>query len=575
MTALVNTIDNSTPSQIGENGHTEYGWSSNLQERIVQFSFQVTRADADTVDKLSIKLHELLTSIRFNYNNSNISKTEYIDMLSILYKLIGQTRDIIDGKGEYTLAYMMVYQWHNFYPDLAKFALKLFVLSEDSHPYGSWKDMKYICNYIKLKESASKTYGTHPLITYIISIVNEQIVQDTLTDTPSLLAKWIPREKSRKFGWLFKELAVNYYYHYITSVNEECKINAAVLKCFTNYRKLCSSLNIKLDTVQINQCSGKWSKIDPAKQTSITMHKQKKAFLNLNKTASTELTDRVECAEHFKEYIAKAVKGEVKVKGKRIGLNDFTKDALELLKSGKDKDSVDLLNAQWNDNATQTGILRNMIAMVDVSGSMDGEPLNAAIALGIRVAEKSSLGKRVLTFSSKPTWANLDGCDTFVDMVEVLKRIQWGYNTNIHEAFKLILDAIKNAKMDATSVSNMILVILSDMQIDEADKSLSSLYDDIEVAYARTGIEMYGEPLKPPHLLFWNLRSTEGFPVLSTQPNVSCMSGFSASFLNLFCEQGLTALQSCTPWLMLLKSLENVRYDPLDIKLKSYFENLL
>jgi uncharacterized protein with von Willebrand factor type A (vWA) domain len=36
-----------------------------------------------------------------------------------------------------------------------------------------------------------------------------------------------------------------------------------------------------------------------------------------------------------------------------------------------------------------------MIAMVDVSGSMEGDPMNAAIALGIRTAEKSLLGKRV------------------------------------------------------------------------------------------------------------------------------------------------------------------------------------
>jgi hypothetical protein len=38
------------------------------------------------------------------------------------------------------------------------------------------------------------------------------------------------------------------------------------------------------------------------------------------------------------------------------------------------------------------------------------------------------------------------------------------------------------------------------------------------------------------------------------------MSGFSPALLNLFCEQGLEALQSCTPWSLLNKSLENARY---------------
>jgi hypothetical protein len=38
------------------------------------------------------------------------------------------------------------------------------------------------------------------------------------------------------------------------------------------------------------------------------------------------------------------------------------------------------------------------------------------------------------------------------------------------------------------------------------------------------------------------------------------MSGFSPSLLNLFCDQGLTALQTCSPWSLLIKSLENERY---------------
>ena len=577
MAALVNALDNSTFTQIGENGHNEYGWSANLYEKIVQFSFQITRTELDTVDKIGLKLEELLTSIQFNYTNAKISKEEYIDMLSILYKMIGQTRDIIDGKGEYTLAYMMIYQWYNFFPELAKFALKLFVLSEDSkvHPYGSWKDMKYFCYYCKLRGPASKNAIIHPLVSYVISLMNEQLRHDTVASTPSLLAKWIPREKSKKFGWLFKELAVNYYYHYIQSVKEESKINAAILKCFTEYRKLCSTLNTKLDTVQIKQCSGNWSQIDPDNQTSITMHKQKKAFLNKNKKGGqrSELSDRIECAGHFKEYIEKAVKGEVKVKGKRIGLNDFTKDALALIGSS-DTDSIDLLNAQWNDNGTQTGALNNMIAMVDVSGSMTGEPLHAAIALGIRVAEKSALGKRVLTFSATPTWVNLDGYDTFDKMVNVLQHAEWGMNTNIHAALKQILNAIKTSKMNCETVSSMTLVIFSDMQIDEADSTSLSLYDDIENLYSTLGIEMYGKPFKPPHILFWNLRSTNGFPTLSTQSNVSCMSGFSPSLLNLFCEQGIAGLQTCTPWKSLLKSLENPRYEVLECELKSHFDNL-
>ena len=45
MAALINALDNYTPSQSGEKGHLELGWSNSIKEKIVQFSFQLTRTD--------------------------------------------------------------------------------------------------------------------------------------------------------------------------------------------------------------------------------------------------------------------------------------------------------------------------------------------------------------------------------------------------------------------------------------------------------------------------------------------------------------------------------------------------
>jgi hypothetical protein len=89
----------------------------------------------------------------------------------------------------------------------------------------------------------------------------------------------------------------------------------------------------------------------------------------------------------------------------------------------------------------------------------------------------------------------------------------------------------------------------------------------MKAKYEAAGIRVHGKGYKPPHILFWNLRSTSGFPSLSNQPNASMMSGFSPALLNLFCEQGLEALQTCTPWSILNKSLENERYTIMSIKL--------
>jgi len=399
-----------------------------------------------------------------------------------------------------------------------------------------------------------------------IRILLDQIRLDVDSPNPSLAAKWVPREKS-SFGGLFSELASLYFPEYLASAKSNEQRKRALLKAKTEFRKIISGLNKKLDTVQIKQCGSDWSSIDPSKQTSVTMHKQKRAFLNLKKNGEqrSELEDRIECGKHFEEYATKASRGEVEVKGKRIGLNSFTKEAFTLLYK-KDSAEAHILNAQWVDNSKQTGALGKMIAMVDVSGSMHGEPMDAAIALGIRVAEKSLLGKRLLTFSASPSWVNLEGYNDFVSMVEVVQRADSGLNTNFHAAMKLILNAIIENKLEPDVVKDMVLAIFSDMQIDEGcgHKNLNSLMEQIKVMYAEAGVRIHGKPFEPPHILFWNLRSTRGFPALSSMSNCSMMSGFSPALLNLFCEKGLEALEACSPWSLLVESLNKERYSILD-----------
>jgi Mg-chelatase subunit ChlD len=564
MAALVTALDNYNPSQIGENGHVEYGWSNSTQEQILQLSFQLNRTTNITL--LKTKLVQLLEILSHQVKNGTLPEKEVArGQLSILYKMIGHTRDIIDGKGEYTLTYVMIHTWFKFFPDLSTFALKCLVdLGDKSvHQYGSWKDIKYFCEYCKSQGEAAN----HPLIQYAINLTNDQVSKDysllvSNSAGISLAAKWVPREKS-SFRWLFESLSTDYFSHFLATANNDVSRQKAVLKCKTEYRKILSALNKHIDTVQVKQCAHDWTNINFSKTTSITLTKQKEAFLNVKNNGEVrcpDSTDRIECAEHFKEHVQKAVRGEVEMKGKRVGMADFTKQAIQLLRKGS-KTKEDLLNSQWRDNSSQNGELGKMIAMVDVSGSMDGDPMNVAIALGIRIAEKSALGKRVMTFTSKPTWVNLEPYGDFISQVKVVKNAPCGMNTNFHAALDMILDAIIENKMAPEDVQDLVLVILSDMQMDSGDKcNKQALYDTMKAKYEAAGIRVNGTPYKPPHILFWNLRSTSGFPALSNQPNASMMSGFSPALLNLFCEQGLNSLQSCTPWSLLIKSLENERY---------------
>ena len=591
MAALINTLDSiniveldTNPIQcniqFGENGHVEYGWSNLIQEKILQFSFQINRTDKNNLQKLSNMLHEILSSLKYKIDTCSIVEKEIArGQLTILYKIIGYTRDIINGKGEYMLSYMMVYTWYQFYPELALFALKCFFTldNKDLHQYGSWKDFKYFCHYCK--ENGNDIDSN--LIKYPISLINAQIKKDYANvvlglneigiNDISLAAKWVPREKS-SFSWLYEALSTHYFSEILATANTEDRQKKAILKCKTKYRKILSLLNKKINTTQIKQCEKVWQSIDFNNVTSVTLLKQKKAFLNIKKNGELRCpndNDRIICSENFDSHIQKAVRGDIEMKGKRINMADFTKHAIELLDRGSQIEK-DLLNSQWRDNSSQNEALGKMIAMIDISGSMDGDSMNAAIALGIRIAEKSLLGKRIMTFSSKPTWINLEQYDDFISQVEVIKKTEYGFNTNFHAALDLILYAIIQSEMSPEDVQDLVLVILSDMQIDYGDSiNKQTLYEIMKTKYEMTGIKVNGKPYKPPHILFWNLRSTKGFPTLSTQTNTSMISGFNPFILNSFCVQGLAAFEASTPWSILVKSLENERYKIMENKFLS------
>ena len=153
------------------------------------------------------------------------------------------------------------------------------------------------------------------------------------------------------------------------------------------------------------------------------MRKQARAFQNVRKngTLRNSIEDRILCKEHYEQYIRDCNSGKVQSKGKRTSLKDFVKDAI-LCNDDIEKMAI---NSQWKENSCDNNKLKDMIAMVDTSASMECDdcgPLYSAIGLGIRIAEKSNFGKRVLTFSSEPSWVNLDTFD-FVDAVkEVRKR---------------------------------------------------------------------------------------------------------------------------------------------------------
>ena len=598
MSALVKTLDILSSQTIGEKGHKEYGWSKTLEELTCQYFYQLVRTkDHSDLEK---KLHTILSLCKGK-------EIENILYMRLMYKLIGQTRDIVSGKGEQQLAFMQLWIWYEYYPELVIPAFKQFVILKEGphHPYGSWKDIKYFCNFIKIKTGGNEN---HPLILDTLKIAHQQLAIDEINyknlqekqgnflkkvttkscEAPgvggvsppsrlSLLAKWFPRESSKKFGWIFNKMA-NYMYGGLlvtaktASSNRKAKLKGKIL-----LRKSLVKMNKHINTIQIQMCAKKWSSIDFNKVTSQTGRRNKLAFQNktkLNEVRSTDV-DRVVCAENYSAHLAasKADPTHFKVHGKRCNVYELVKDALSAINS----DSIDSVNLQWQSNTENNKGLEKqpIISMVDTSSSMEVDgciPLYNAIGLGIRTSELThpAFKHRILTFDASPKWVNLEDCSDFVSKVKKVKDAAWGMTTNFYSAIRLILDAIIRNEIPPKDIENMILAVYSDMQIDTCKfsgpyQNMNTMFENITKMFSDVGLSSkFKIPYKPPHILFWNLRKTNGFPALTSQKNVTYLSGYSSALLNIFCNKGIKGLQESSPQDTLKELLSNSRYDILE-----------
>ena len=595
MAALVSALDAQTPKQVGENMNPEYGWSSDIQEKILQLTFQLTRtSEKKILDNLS-NIYTDLISICYKNND--------IEHLTTLFKIMLHTRDIINGKGEYTLFYNLLLGTVKlslsssdkmFSAQLDRLINKtiysLLYLDNGEHPYGTWKDLKYVLNVLN-EGLPGVDITTLSVFKYIIQLYVNQITIDKSnldkhqTDNSplnmSLCGRWCPREKSKKFGWIAKHIAFALNPRWINSANTNSSKRAATKKCLEFYRRTVAQLNNALETVQVKQCSQEWSSIDFNKQvTSVTMARQKKAFLYVDKKGEQRghSLDRKKCADNFNNYLTECFSGDKNIKASRVSIIDMIRDAVNLSKTYGSPSEKMALNLQWDEAGKFLELLSNFIALVDTSGSMEVDncnPLNAAVGLGIRVAEKSKLGKRVLTFSKSPQWINLDPYDNLIDMCKRLRTDDtWGMNTDFRKAMQLIADACLEKQLSPQEVSDLVLVVFSDMQIDLADKDNSTMHEFVERLFKDTGMKSkFKTPFTPPHMLYWNLKSTGGFPELSTKKNISMLSGFSPVLLNSFCNKGMDCLKECTPWHILAEQLDNERYSWCSSFIQEVFSN--
>ena len=197
-----------------------------------------------------------------------------------------------------------------------------------------------------------------------------------------------------------------------------------------------------------------------------------------------------------------------------------------------------------------------MLPMIDVSGSMFGQPLQIAISLGMYLAErnKSEFKNRFLTFSDNPHIVTIDETKSLAEKFRDISSADWGMNTDFEKAYTKLLELANSHSVDPKSMPTMLLV-LSDMQFDESGNGGLHL-DDIREKYRSYGYEM-------PKLVFWDLNAHAGQPAECSDENVAMISGFSPSIM-----KAVLNAEEFNPIDVMLEALEPIQLDYTNLKHK-------
>jgi hypothetical protein len=206
------------------------------------------------------------------------------------------------------------------------------------------------------------------------------------------------------------------------------------------------------------------------------------------------------------------------ISGQTINMLQFGKEALKPNNSPFEKK---LINKQWKDSSLKIKTLRCMIPILDCSQKMlEDDAIYGAMALACKIAEKSIIGKRILCFSSYPVWVNFgeENCEqSFTGMMEFLyKKIKngIGLTSNFHGALDELLEIIEECELSVESVEEMMLVIISGMQFEKDASGWKNdiLYKMIKNKFNLVGMSTTNKLYDPPHICFWNVKQSNGFP---------------------------------------------------------------
>lgn len=439
---------------------------------------------------------------------------------TLAIKCLFYLADCRGGQGERRF-FRVCYQW------LAK-----------NYPEVALRNLKAIPEYRRWDDVIYATVGT-PIEDAALAFIKSQLALDVESKTPSLLAKWMPSENAS---------------------SRETKRVAGIVRAYLGmthkqYRKTLSVLRTRINIVEKLMSENRWDEIEFDKIPSKAGLIYKNAFARRDMIA--------------KKYETFAKSTDTKVNAAVLNPVDIAEKVFTKYRYGRNMHNETdraMLQKYW-DNLKDyyNGRQENGIAIVDVSGSMSGQPLYAAVSMGAYIAERGHgpFANHFITFSAEPELVKFEGVD-IVDKFIRAEDADWEMNTDIKAVFDMLLNV---AKQNSTKPEDMPerLYIFSDMQFDKCltdgtkvqdrwcrtsynhptAQGMETLLESIASEWAAAGYEL-------PKVVFWNLRASENnIPALGGR--FSYVSGFSMSMIE-------TILSGKDGYDLMLEKLLSERY---------------
>ena len=384
-----------------------------------------------------------------------------------------------------------------------------------NHTEAARRNMKYVAEYGRW-DDLYVFVGT-PLEVEMFAFLKEQLALDLECKTPSLLAKWLKSEntsskESRKLGGLTR---------------------AAFGMNHKQYRKTLAYLRTKINILEKLMSENRWDEIEFDKIPS------KAGLIYKNAFARHDIERAQAQAMTYAEF---ARDKDTKVNAAVLNPVDI---ASQIFTSWNPDETKRLMwDKYWaNLKDYYNGKQENGIAVVDVSGSMNGTPLYAAVSMGAYIAERGRgpFANHFITFSGNPQLVKFEGIDLY-DKFQRAEEAEWGMNTNIEATMDLLLTtAINNHCTQAEMPSRV--YIFSDMEFDDCaavgpvtvDRFYGSGMRRLNSGAANTYFESLKDKwaahgYKLPNIIFWNLRSSQdNIPAIGE--GFSYVSGFSMNMI--------------------------------------------